>query len=163
MNSISAMRNVGAYLKTLPAFAAATFTANSPATGTDGVPQNGKTIDRNDLVENALSGLFAFILTTASIQGGASVTIEVTFEDSDDGQTWAAFGAAQVPAALAITGDAEYVYEAPLDIGGARRYIRCKVECTFSATGTDTAVVAGVFVAAGGENRPMSYSGTVSE
>lgn len=155
MNSVAAMRDVGAYLRVLPAFASATFTANSPATGTDGVPQAGLTIDRNDLDSLALSGKLALLLTSASLGGGATATVEITVHDSANGSDWDAVTPKVAHTARVLDDNANYIEEFDIDIAALRRYVRFTVEITFSATATDTVVCSGTFIVTG-QRRPQA-------
>ena len=154
--NVAFQRNVGSFIHAVAGLAAQTITAGGAA---DAVAQNGITFDRNSLGDTVLSALFVL---HAELALGASdtATALITFEDSADGSTWAAYDggppddyAAEVTAANA---DGHHIFTRKCQLGGARRYVRAVITITLSAGATDTAKVDGVFVVGGSYELPIS-------
>lgn len=153
--NMASMKNIGAFLLAVGGFPNTLLTANAPATGTDGVKQNGPTIDRFDVDPRYFSAVGVFSITTASL-GPATADVTIQWEDSADGTNWAVY---QTDTAVQYATDATFQLQSNVNLFGARRYIRACVTAVFSAAATDTANVAGIVVAGGGDVTPMGLRG----
>jgi hypothetical protein len=145
-------RNIASYLKAVNAIAATTVLAGS---GDDADPKDGITIDRDDFDQLYLSALLAVLVTTASL-GPATATLELSFNDSVDGITFAPYGDAIDDVVYSTDGD--FSVEVPINLAGARRYVRVEWEVTLSASSVDTADVSAALVLGGFDELPTSQT-----
>lgn len=148
-------RSIGEVVK--PFLGLAPFTATAGGTG-DATDEDGVLIDRQNFLSAVLS-----VASLPTIASAKQVTVTVRIQDTTDstGATgWADFtkgapGGAN-PAGVvythAVTGVGQLI-NVNYDLSGAKRYIRCVVNATHTATGTDTTAYAAV-VTLGGENEP---------
>jgi len=148
--SIARSRNVDAYLFGVNALDPRSILAGG---GADGVAQTGNTINRGDLVQDALSAS-VMIPMTVNVSGSDTAAVVIDVEDSDDGSAWANFGTA--PASVSFAVDGDHLVQHPLNLAGARQYIRVNATFTMSAGATDTAEVAIVLVQSGFPELPVT-------
>ena len=147
--SVSLKRDINAYLHGINALDPRIVTAGG---GLDGVAQTGNTINRGDLVQDALSAS-VMILMTVNVSGTDTAAVVIDVEDSDDGSAWANFGTA--PASVSFAVDGDHLVQHPLNLAGARQYIRVNATWTMSAGATDTADVGIVLVQSGFPELPV--------
>jgi len=148
--SIARSRNVDAYLFGVNALDPRSILAGG---GADGVAQTGNTINRGDLVQDALSAS-VMIPMTVNVSGSDTAAVVIDVEDSNDGSAWANFGTA--PASVSFAVDGDHLVQHPLNLAGARQYIRVNATFTMSAGATDTAEVAIVLVQSGFPELPVT-------
>lgn len=149
MTGISFVRNVGAFIRGLPA-----LVNTSRTTGNDGVAINGATIDRNTLA-TAVRSAKLVVLADAVLGTGETLTLRGRLEDSANGSSWAAL-AGETPADVVETLTGLHVAGFDFNIEGARRYIRAVVTPTLSASASDTVDVAAVLVVGGAYETPIN-------
>ena len=147
--TIARSRNIDAYLWAINALGPRVVTAGG---GLDNVAQTGNTINRGDLVQDALSASICIPMTVA-VSGTDTAAVVIDVEDSDDGSVWANFGTA--PASVSFAVDGEHMVKHPLNMAGMRQYIRINATFTMSAGATDTADVAIVLVQSGFPELPV--------
>jgi hypothetical protein len=156
--NVAFQRNIGSFIHALPGLANFSVTAGGT---NDDTALTGLTIDRNQIDQIVLSGLFA-VEFNATLGDMKSCAVSCTFEDSADGSSWDAYDGG--PPAVAdqtetIQLSGERVVGFKCQFGGARRYIRAKPKFNCSAADTDTvAVRAGVWVIGGADALPMSVA-----
>lgn len=147
--------DIGAYIKGAAALPGQTITSSTSS----GVEQDGTSFDRQSLTYLYRS-CKVIVPVSASLDAAATLTIAGNLQDSTSGSTWvdysnkngvvstsAVFGTTASTAAQTIND----VFEFDVDLGAARRYIRCQVTPTLSAPAstTDSVDLAGVFVLGG--------------
>lgn len=151
--NVAFQRNVGSFLRAVPAFSATTIN-----TGNDGSPVNGLTIDRNSLVPLALSAMVALQLEITSLGVGETLSVAITSEDSADGISWAALDIGppdNVAATVLSEANVPYVVTRKAQLGAARRYVRFRYTPTLSASASDAvAIRGGVAIVAGFDELP---------
>lgn len=148
--SIARSRDVNAYLYGINALDPRTILAGG---GADNVAQTGNAINRGDLVQDALSASIMIPMTVA-VSGSDTAAVVIDVEDSDDGSSWANYGTA--PASVVFDVDGDHLVQHPLNLAGARQYIRINATFTMSAGATDTADVAIVLVQSGFPELPVT-------
>ena len=122
----------------------------------DGTEQDGAWIDRDD----RLSAVFVIPFST-TLAEGETLTLAANLQDAtaSDGTGAADYGDAYAAAVVATGGTGGSTetgeIEINVDLGGANRYVRLQVTPTLSATGTDTAAIAGVAVLSGARAYPI--------
>lgn len=152
--NVAFQRNVGSFLKTVPALAAQTITAGGAA---DGVAQNGITFDRESLIPVCLSAL-AVIHAEVDVAAAETVQCSIAVQDSANGSDWATYdpGPPDDYAAEVADADGHVTFTRKIQLGGARRYVRIVPTFTLSAANTDTVKVDGVLVVAGADELPIA-------
>jgi hypothetical protein len=151
--SFSTQHNVGALVKVVRAAANTAVTAGGSG---DAAEVTGATIDR--LAHGAaLSAVFA-IPYSAVLAAGKKLKIAYTIEHGDasdlsDKADFVDVAAVTVATGAATTGSTETgCLEIPVDLAGAKRYVRILFTPDLDAAGTDTAALSAVCVL-GGEDR----------
>lgn len=153
--NVAWMRNIGSFIRVVAGLANFSVTAGGT---NDNTALTGITVDRNDLVPNVLSGVFAVIFNP-TLAASNTVAVSCVFEDSADGSSWATYDAgpgSNTATEVIDTGGAQTL-QFKAQLGGARRYIRAKPKFDMSATGTDTtAVLGGVWIVGGADELPIA-------
>jgi hypothetical protein len=156
--NVAFQRNIGSFILALPGLANFSVTAGA---GNDDTALTGLTIDRNQIDQTVLSGLFV-VEFNATLGDMKSVAVSCSFEDSADGSSWAAYDGSPPDLAvetIQLAGERTVGFKCQL--GGARRYVRAKPKFNCSAANTDTvAVRAGIWIVAGADELPMAVSAT---
>lgn len=154
-STITTIHNIGqlAALKRLSAAASAT------AAGTgDSATTTGATIDRFGFGTGGIpSSMILGVAYDATLATDKTLSIGYAIQDSADGTTWADYATATyATVAVGTTGAsvAAGMFEASIDLGSAKRYVRANFAIDLSATGTDTAVARAVGVFSGGDRLP---------
>lgn len=154
--NVAWMRNIGSFLRALPALSPVTVTAGG---GADGVAQNGLTIDRNDIVPVALSAL-AVVIGHAALGAAETAQVAISVQDSADGVDWDDYDAGPPDDYAAVTtaenADGTHVFTRKIQLGGARRYVRIQVTATMSAADTDTLALSAALVVGGFDELPAA-------
>lgn len=130
--------SLGSYTKIQPSL--------KPIAGT-GSAQNGDAVDRQGY--NSAVGLVAWS-TSGGVTGG---TVLGKFQDSADGtNNWADVGTS-VTATIPAGPNAHGAFEIPIDLSGAKRYVRVVVDSDPTG-GTPASIVSGAVVLAGADSVP---------
>jgi hypothetical protein len=154
--SLAQQFDIGRYIHGTAALAPVTI--NSSA----GAAQSGITIDRQAYGRgyHSASILAAVKLTGSTVQ---AVAVAVAFEHSSDGSSWDSYSTgSNVSKAIGSTGATgaqavNDVVNAPVNLAGARRYVRAVVTPTFSATSSgDTAALAAIAALGGADELPAT-------
>ena len=135
MNTISILRNIGAYVRNVfgSAFVAQTAGATSAVTGS--------TVDRLDPANGGLAGSVLFsLLWSTTLAASKTFSINtVLIQHSPDASTWSTLSTPTAPGLLAtgsgtVTGVTNFLQ----DLTDAYRYVRLNWTPTLSNTSTDT-------------------------
>lgn len=139
MGDIVQTKNIGALVDVERAADHATSTAGG--TG-DATTVTGTTIDRQGFSSGALpqSALFG-VLYEATLQSGKTLSIGYAVQEGPDGTNWSDYQTATY--AVVSTGASggstnKGQFNVPVDLTGARRYVRFNYSPKCSATATDT-------------------------
>lgn len=152
--NVAFQRNIGSFLRAAPALASVTVTAGD---GSDGVPQDGITLDRNAFVPLCLSAMLVLTAVAALNDGVDTAEISVTFQDSADGVSWDTYNAGPPsPVATTISEDGTSCIAVKAQLGGARRYVRAQVTASLSRANTDTVTLTGVWIVGGADELPIA-------
>lgn len=153
----ASMNDAGALLAARYAVAGVDVTAGGSGDNTE---VDGAWIDRQ-----GFNNLKVVVAYTATLAAGATIAIAANLQDASDS---AGTGDADYGTALAstvqATGDAGSpggstetgVVELDFDLSGADRYVRIQFTPNLSASGTDTAELAAVYVLAGSNENPVT-------
>jgi hypothetical protein len=123
----------------------------------DNVEVDGAWIDRSGL----LSGK-AVVVYTATLAQGETLSIAANAQDADDSSgTGAADYGAALTSTVVATGDTggsteTGVVELDFDLMGARGFLRLQFTPDLSASGTDTAELAAVWILGGADEQPVT-------
>jgi hypothetical protein len=153
--NVAAIRDSGEFTKV--AFALANSTAVAAGAG-DNAEVNGATLDLLSYGTRFRSAKLA-VAVAATLASGETVTVAGQWQDSATGSSWSDYGSV-VTAAVVGTGPSgggavSGVAELKVNLGGARRYVRCKATPNLSRAGTDTATLSGVYVLGGPDELPI--------
>ncbi len=151
--SVTLKRNIESYLV---AFAAQDNQSILAGGAADGVAQTGNSFDRLSLDSRALSAAMYMTVTTVGVDSGDNVTVAYDVEDSADNSAWANFGPVITTFATPIDTNASFIDANPIDLAGARRYIRVNLTTTLAASATDTADVSLSVVMSGFAELPVT-------
>lgn len=141
MSSIVTQRNIAALGDLLRL---SDQVAETAAGSGDATSVTGTTIDRGGFAGGGMPGSALLgVLYSATLGSGKTLSVAVALQDSADGQTFADF--ATVVSTVAATGPSgggavHGEYNVPVNLLGARRYVRFNYMPDLSATGTDTSV-----------------------
>lgn len=154
MTTPAMMKNIGAFVRGLFAFANLAVVAGASE---DGVVQTGVTIDREDFSSLFLSGTL-MVNADVTIATANTVTLRARFEDSADDSAWLAYQAEPKgdPADVVISATDTSVEEFHVNLAGARRYVRCLLTATLSEADTDDVNLSAVLVVGGSAEVPMT-------
>lgn len=144
------VHNMAAFIRPVVGVAPYDVTANGT---NDNTTVNGATINRLGLDQLYLSGELVLVVTVA-LGAGETAVVNANFQDSADGSSWAAYGTAMTAVTLSASGT--YPVPLPIDLAGARQYVRAQANVNLSRANTDTAKVAGVVVLGGGHKTPTA-------
>lgn len=152
--NVAFQRNVGSFIRAVPAMDAAVITAGA---GNDGLPVDGLTIDRNDYVSVVLSAL-AVMHVEVNVAADETLSVNIAVQDSADGVTWATYepGPPDTYEAEVFAEDGHFCATRKIQLGGARRYVRIRPTLTLSAGATDTVGYDGVLIIAGSDELPLA-------
>ena len=148
--SVSLQKNIGAYISTVYAGDVDSIVAGG--TG-NGIEVYGPAVDRFAYGE-PLSVAVAYAIK-ASVAAGKTLSLGYSLQHSTDGINFTDY--APVAAAVVVNGTGaaqDLVIKQSVDLTGAERYIRVAYTPTLSATATDTAVIATLFVFGGEDTLP---------
>lgn len=158
MPNVSQQKNMGAYCYGAVASASANSGAPSLITagGTgDNVAVTGQTINREKL---PLSGKLC-IPFLAALTDTESISFTVAIQESADGSSWDSAETLQsaTVAATSSGGSNEHgVVTLDVDLSGRKQYVRFNITPDLSASDTDTALFAAVFVLGGDDLVPAA-------
>ncbi len=156
--NVAFQRNIGSFIHAMPGLAAFSVTAGAT---NDATALTGLTIDRNQIDQKVLSGLFV-VDFNPTLGDMKNVAVTCVFEDSADGSGWAAYDGGPPDASTfveTITLNGERCVGFKCQFGGARRYIRAKPKFDCSAANTDTvAVRGGIWIVGGADELPMTVT-----
>ena len=144
--------DIQAYIKEVTCGFSGTITANNSGSG-DNVAITGASIDRLGYG----SAVFCIAYKT-TLAASETLAFAVEYQESADGSNWdtaTAIQASTVAATGALTGGLGRV-TFPLNLEGKKRYIRFNFTPNLSASGTDTANVAGVAILGGSDALPVA-------
>jgi hypothetical protein len=123
----------------------------------DNTEVNGAWVDRQGF--NSLKVVIAY---TATIADAATLAVAANLQDAsdDDGTGVADYGTA-LASTVQATGNSggsteTGVVELDFDVSGADRYVRIQFTPNLSASGTDTAEMAAVYLLAGSDENPVT-------
>lgn len=134
------------------------------ANGSSGSELDGLTVDRLDSPNGETDPPFSrsaalFIFGTVTLTSGQTLAIAANVQtgDASNASDMADHGDAlattTITAATALT-DHPFCVKLPVDLTGAKRYVRSQQTFTLGLSGTDTAAVAAVFAMGGLEHNP---------
>jgi hypothetical protein len=156
--SLAFLKNIGAFIKVLRAFANTSVTA---AGSGDNTAITGAILDRQ-ANGNAQSAVVAipYLITLASAETFTLKNVLVEHGDASNLSDVATFATLEDSTGSVIaTGVKTAVSDCKsysVNLAGAKRYIRVKATPDLSASGTDTAAISGVVVFGGQDSLPTS-------
>lgn len=171
MSGIAQVLDIAALLAAEPAFDPLAITA---AAGQDGVEQDGTSVDRFDIQQNAAldtrrRGLSAalFIAVRTTLASAETLSLIANAQDSPDDSVFTDFDhrASAQPPTIAlptltvgpgVLTNARDVLKQQYDLTGANRFLRCQFTADLSASGTDTVDVWGLWVFGGAQSNPFA-------
>lgn len=135
---------------------AAAFVTVTAGGGADGVEADGLTIDRQGLSDQ-FSSIDFLVGGSGSLASTETATVSMTIQDSADGSTWAdVVSDTTVATATDATNGERAAGHLGVDLTKCRRYVRCQVTVTMSASVTDTFAYGVIAALAGARDLPIS-------
>lgn len=123
---------------------------------------SGRDFDRlGDLSQDDHQSIKLCVFGLATLQSGATMALAANFQHGDTtGAGYTDTGDALASTVVATGpsggGEVEFRTELDMDLSTCKRYVRGQVTPLFSATGTDTMVLAANLVVGGGRNVPAA-------
>lgn len=152
--NVAFQRNIGSYILAMAGIENVSVVAGG---GADNVAQSGITIDRNDIDQMVLSGLFV-LLFNSTLGNDVTAIVSCTFEDSADGSNWDAYDEGPgESSSVTVVLDGARTAQFKCQLGGARRYVRAKPKVNISTGSVDAvAIRGGVWIFGGADALPMA-------